>query len=119
MKHLKWMIPVLLLLAVVLIGYPGFEREYIFLKLDSAGTEVHLTVDEAGNPVRLCPKSGKSDLSGYETGDILRAVPLQIQEIYPANVIYLTCRKAGHTDVLPVDEDLQDFFDAFGYKIIE
>ena len=47
MKHLKWMIPVLLLLAVVLIGYPGFEREYIFLKLDSAGTEVHLTVDEA------------------------------------------------------------------------
>jgi len=119
MKRLKWIIPILLLLAAVLIGYPGFEKEYVFLRLDSDGTETHLAVDEDGNPVRLRPKYGDSDFIKYRTGDILRAVPLQIQEIYPANVIYLTCRKAGHTDVLPVDEDLQDFFDAFGYKIIE
>ncbi len=119
MRHLKWIIPVLLVLAVVLIGYPGFEREYVFLRLDSAGAEVHLAVDEDGNPVSLIPKSGKSDFSKYKTGDILRAVPLQIQEIYPANVIYLTCRRTGHTDELPIDEELQSFFDLFGYRIVE
>ena len=119
MKHLKWIIPTVLLLAAVLIGYHEFEKEYIFLRLDSDGTEVHLVIDEDGNPVRLCPKTGKSDFSGYKTGDILRAVPLQIQEIFPANVIYLTCRRAGHTDALPIDEDLQAFFDMSGYRIIE
>lgn len=119
MKHLKWIIPTVLLLAAVLIGYHEFEKEYIFLRLDSAGTEVHLVIDEDGNPVRLRPKHGDSDFTKYRTGDILRAVPLQIQEIFPANVIYLTCRRAGHTDALPIDEDLQVFLDAFGYEIIE
>ena len=119
MKHLKWILPTVLLLAAVLIGYHEFEKEYIFLRLDSDGTEVHLVIDEDGNPVRLCPKNGDPDFTKYRTGDILRAVPLQIQEIFPANVIYLTCRRAGRTEVLPIDEDLQAFFDMSGYRIIE
>ncbi len=119
MKQLKWIIPILLVLAVVLIGYPGFEKEYVFLRVKSSGAELTFALDEDGNPVSLCPKNRESDFSKYKTGDILRAVPLQIQEIYPANVIYLTCRKTGHTDELTIDEELQSFLDVFGYEIIE
>lgn len=119
MKHLKWIVPVLLVLTVVLIGYPGFEKEYVFMQVESAGAELSLAVDEDGNPVSLRPQYGEFDFTKYKTGDILRAVPLQIQEIYPANVIFLTCRKTGHTDEIPMNEGTEAFFAEAGYQIAD